>query len=199
MFLKQFRPFARKPTGYWADKNNQRKFFEDLAKTLDIKDQNDWYRVTTKQINMFGGNPVTKIHGNSLHQALACVFPEYQWDPFKFEAIQHGMQQLFNGKFLGYWNSLKNQREFFEKLSKQLNVHNESDWISITWADVRAHGGAALHKYYAKKEQDGDQETYEDNTLHQVLTNLFPGINYLPEIIHREKLVSISTITSRTS
>ena len=36
------------PLGFWNDIANQRKFTEWVAKELNIKEMEDWYRVTTK-------------------------------------------------------------------------------------------------------------------------------------------------------
>ena len=38
----------RLSSDYWKDLKNQRNFLEFLSKKLNIKDQNDWYKVTAK-------------------------------------------------------------------------------------------------------------------------------------------------------
>ena len=52
---------------------------------------------------------------------LTTLFPNYQWLPWKFHNIPHG-----------FWKDLKNQRNFMEYLSQQLNIKNNEDWYKIT-------------------------------------------------------------------
>ena len=40
--------FKKCPRKYWDDVNNQRKFMDWAGKMLNIKDINDWSKVTTK-------------------------------------------------------------------------------------------------------------------------------------------------------
>jgi hypothetical protein len=38
--------FDKAPKGLWADVNNQRKFFDNLAITMKINNMEDWYNVS---------------------------------------------------------------------------------------------------------------------------------------------------------
>lgn len=44
-------------------------------------------------------------------------------------------------KPLGYWNSLKNQRDFLEKVGKELNIKTLDDWYEKNVSDVTEKGG----------------------------------------------------------
>ena len=52
--------------------------------------------------------------------ALQAIYPEYNWEIFKF-----------SGKH-NYWSDLKNQREYLDKLGKKLNINYWEDWYQIT-------------------------------------------------------------------
>jgi hypothetical protein len=47
--------FERVPRNFWKDMGNQRKFFDWLAKELDILTPSDWYRVSANAIVAKGG------------------------------------------------------------------------------------------------------------------------------------------------
>lgn len=42
----QVNNFPHIPRNYWSDVNNQRQFMDSLAIKLNIKQQNDWYKIT---------------------------------------------------------------------------------------------------------------------------------------------------------
>jgi hypothetical protein len=73
MFLKrsfctescEFLPIKdHKPFGYWRDKENHRKFFDDLANKWNIKNPNDWNKVTYKMLQDEGGTFIGRHYGS---------------------------------------------------------------------------------------------------------------------------------------
>eukprot|EP01114_Cavostelium_apophysatum_P017565 TRINITY_DN5254_c0_g1_i1.p1 TRINITY_DN5254_c0_g1~~TRINITY_DN5254_c0_g1_i1.p1 ORF type:complete len:742 (+),score=155.67 TRINITY_DN5254_c0_g1_i1:67-2292(+) len=67
-------------SGVWRDKEVQRDFFDRAAKMLNIRHWEDWYQVTTAQINQMGGVTLLRHFGGSLVKALQSVYPEHPWD-----------------------------------------------------------------------------------------------------------------------
>jgi hypothetical protein len=55
-----------KPAGYWNDINNQRTFFDDLAKSLNIQKPEDWNNVSLRTVLEKGGYFVNSIYKGSL-------------------------------------------------------------------------------------------------------------------------------------
>jgi hypothetical protein len=55
-----------KPAGYWTDKANQKKFFDQLAQTLNIKRPEDWYFVTLRTVTEHGGSFINSHYNGSL-------------------------------------------------------------------------------------------------------------------------------------
>ena len=47
--------FFSVPEGFWGDIENQRKFLEIFAKENNLKNMEDWYNVTERDIQSFGG------------------------------------------------------------------------------------------------------------------------------------------------
>ncbi len=61
----------------WGSVNNQRDFMDNLAKELNIKDQNGWYKISTELVKKHGGRELLRFHKNSLLNLLQTVYPEY--------------------------------------------------------------------------------------------------------------------------
>jgi hypothetical protein len=57
-----------KPQGYWADKKNQRKFFDELAIKWNIQKPEDWNKVTNKMVLEEGGYFIGNYYNTSLQQ-----------------------------------------------------------------------------------------------------------------------------------
>jgi hypothetical protein len=57
-----------KPRGYWSDKDNQRKFFDQLAIKWNIQNKDDWNKVTGEMVQKEGGYFLSKYYKSSLQQ-----------------------------------------------------------------------------------------------------------------------------------
>ncbi len=65
------------PHSHWDTISNQRTFLENLARKLNIKDHEGWYRITKTALRQYGGSTLLKGYGNIPSRLLASVFPEY--------------------------------------------------------------------------------------------------------------------------
>lgn len=74
------------PRGFWKLKENQKKFLDKLGKELGIKGHEDWYNITTKEVEhkggtikpyfpIFQGYGLLEQHNHSLARALQYVYP----------------------------------------------------------------------------------------------------------------------------
>jgi hypothetical protein len=57
--------FSQVPVGYWEDMENQRKYFDWLAKRLKITRPDDWYNVSLSDVKQENSGLLTR-YGNSL-------------------------------------------------------------------------------------------------------------------------------------
>ena len=78
--------FSKVPHRHWVSLENQRKHMLSIRDDLGIKagDWEAWYSVPTSLVIEKGGGSVLKLYQGSLPQLLARVFPEYNWNPWKF-------------------------------------------------------------------------------------------------------------------
>jgi hypothetical protein len=122
--------------GYWEDIQNQRDFMNRLGLDLNIKEMNDWYDVTVVDVIDRGGSGILNKHGNSLISILIAVYPEHSW---QYKPIQIPE---------GYWNDLKTQRKYFDRLGRQLGIQSMDDWYKISSIEVKNKGGSKFLKQY---------------------------------------------------
>jgi hypothetical protein len=86
---------------------------------------------------LHGGTLLSKFYGNSLVMALQSVYPQHQWNPYRFLYIPKK-----------HWDDPKDQREFFEWLAKTQGFTNFEDWYSLTLEIIEKYGGGPLiYKY----------------------------------------------------
>jgi hypothetical protein len=98
----------RKPTGYWQDVGNQRKFFDRMALMLNITKPEDWYSVTIDRLLKNGGSFIRKYYKSSLVQgtlfnitsflqikALNAAYPEYKWMSYNRFSFRHDKHQSY--------------------------------------------------------------------------------------------------------
>eukprot|EP01114_Cavostelium_apophysatum_P016152 TRINITY_DN4542_c0_g1_i6.p1 TRINITY_DN4542_c0_g1~~TRINITY_DN4542_c0_g1_i6.p1 ORF type:complete len:1067 (+),score=194.96 TRINITY_DN4542_c0_g1_i6:160-3360(+) len=141
--------FSQVPKGFWNDVTKQREFLQNLARTLDVKNPDDWASVSLRTIKANGGAGLLKLYGGSLRRCLHAVFPNERWDFLELSPK-------------GHWDNIQNQRIFMENLFKTLKLKNVSDWSSVNVQTVEKNGGASLLKRY-------------NNSLVRCLQALFPN------------------------
>jgi hypothetical protein len=86
------------PRGYWNNMDNLRKRFEEVAKELNVKQLDDWYKVS--RIRVYKRISVLRDHPGGLFTALKAVYPQHNWDVLKFEFVPRGIWKKPNEQFL---------------------------------------------------------------------------------------------------
>ena len=127
------------PVNFWEDPSNHRKYLENIASTLEIKKQSDWYKLKFSVLKENKGTILLKKYGNIVN-ALKHNFPEFSWEigvPGKF-AHQRG-----------FWRSTENQRSFLDNFAEENNIKTINDWYNITNIDIYRAGGTGLLRIYS--------------------------------------------------
>ena len=70
--------FSKKPRGYWENIDHVKQFMEIVKKEFNIKNFEDWYRISYSQICNLGGEGLLKTYG-SLYEILKLIFPDFNW------------------------------------------------------------------------------------------------------------------------
>jgi hypothetical protein len=75
---------------YCIDMSNQRKCFDTVGKELNVKELDDWYNIKYLDIKDKGlAGLLASKYNASLAQALPKIYPEHNWEPWKFHRVAH--------------------------------------------------------------------------------------------------------------
>ncbi len=82
-----------------------------------------------KEFEKLGGHTLLYHHYPSFAQLLIAVYPEYSWEPWKFNKAPKG-----------YFDNVENQKSYVKWLEQELKIKEKSDWYKFT-AKVEKSGG----------------------------------------------------------
>ena len=127
---------------------NRKKFLSELSKKMKLKKQEDWYRVTSRDITSAGMSILTllilimykggsylliKFFKGSPSQMITKLMPHLSWDYSKFSQVPQS-----------HWDSKENHTKFIEDLSKKLGIKEMEDWYQVTYKDIKSAGMSIL-------------------------------------------------------
>lgn len=141
--------FTSIPRGYWNNECHRRQRFDEILHELGgVKSPslNTWYRISRTQA--YKKAKFLHRHKLSLTKALTVLYPEHNWDVFKFTKTPHGT-----------WKDVNNRRTRLQRLALQLKLKNLDGWYKLTATEVRKH--ASFLSYYK-------------NSLIKALRRLYP-------------------------
>jgi hypothetical protein len=128
--------FRRTPKHFWAERQNRRRYFEWLGKHLRYRSHEDWYSLHGDDIrNNHGAGLLTSYYRNSYADALLDVFPEHEWEPWRFRTTPDG-----------FWSKKANRLRYLRWLGQRLGYQTLDDWYSLSYQQLTDHNGLALLK-----------------------------------------------------
>jgi hypothetical protein len=142
--------------GTWHNKKNHKLYTIWLEEKLGYEKLEDWYEITTEQINQNYGSGLIKYYKGSCILFLKSVFPEHNWLEWRFkQTSQH------------FWKNKENHKVYAIWLGKELGYENWEDWYKITTEQIsKKYGGGLLSKYY-------------DGSPYAFLKSIFPNYEWL--------------------
>jgi len=118
---------------YFDSLENQRKFADHLAVTLGFepsKDINRWYSVNRSEITQNGGGGLLRNkYGNSIYHFLTAVYPELQFDPWRFPKSPKTVLNVSNLETL--------MPRVIQFVENSLNLRTANDWNRVTEGQLR--------------------------------------------------------------
>jgi len=134
-----------------------------------------------------------KVYDNSLSKALAALYPNFEWKPWKFRWSPKG-----------FWQNKNNVKSFLESLKKDLNLQKQRDWFFISNKQIKANKGRSL---LTKGLFNTLMSQYPEHNwsiptriapskgqlhLHRIIKSLFPSEQVLMDFRHAGMLFSRS-------
>jgi hypothetical protein len=133
--------FRATPRSYWQELSNQRDLLDWIGEQLQVERQEDWYNFTSTSICDIGGTGLIVGHySGSLFSTLKNVYPEFDWDPFRFQILSHTFTKDMS------------QRELLDSIARHFGVEYQHDWYQITSHKIREIAGNDFLKKLSKDE-----------------------------------------------
>jgi hypothetical protein len=152
----------------WTNRQNERNFLDWLGQQLGFKEQQDWYKITQKQIELRGGYTLLKKYGTSLSKLVMSIYTEFQWDSTRFSTVSKLPT--------GYWDKKENRVALIKELTEKLHIEDLNDWYRISKAQIYE-----VHKYMAVFKKVGLekllQETFPNHKWNSSQLNFRSGRN----------------------
>lgn len=129
--------FTSVSNGYWEETEHHKKYAIWLGIVLGYKDKNDWYSVTCLHIiNNCGGTLLGNYYNNSPQQFLRAIFPECEWQEWKF--IQTSKK---------FWADVNNRINYATRLGEILGYTEPEHWYKISRSMIGYNGGHGVLNY----------------------------------------------------
>lgn len=131
----QFWRFKKVPIGIWSQIERQKEFMEYVKTTLSISNPEDWYAITTTQLEDLGAlTLIRNIYNMQLPDLIkATTFPGHRWQRWKFTRLGRNL-----------WADEKTVREYVMWLHDELGLQSLDDWYSVSKLQVKQLHGAPL-------------------------------------------------------
>ena len=127
----------RVPRNYWKKIENQRKFFDDLGKKLEIKHISDWKNISWNIICSYGGTRILQYYKSHFY-LLKTIYPEYNWDIFEFSHVSKN-----------FWNDKENHKKFLDYFYDFNKLKSLDDWNTISVDEFSKFGGRSILSHYS--------------------------------------------------
>jgi len=124
---------------YWKNKENHRKFLEQLALKLEIRKPQDWGKVSVQTVVDNQGSPLISFY-KSIRKALRENFPGIEWNDDWFIKVPKVEP--------GFWKKKENHRKFLDQLAVKLDIKSPEDWGKVSQQTLLENHGSSLLGIY---------------------------------------------------
>ena len=120
------------PRRYWESSENARKFLDSLAAAHDIKEAEDWRRISPVHMVEAGGSGLLRRNSNSVLEVLRAVYG----DSFRGQPLTAVTTRPVITK--RDWEANDNLKTFLESLKTANGVKKPEDWFRLSTAQIWA-------------------------------------------------------------
>jgi hypothetical protein len=146
--------FDKVPANYWRDEANRNRYWEWLAKAVNVTAPEQWYEILDKNLVMKNGGSGLLSVVESMVKSLASAYPDHKWHFWKFRKVSRN-----------YWRDSANRRAFVEWVAEDMGLTSKDEWYQITLEALTLKGGIRVVEYH--------------KTVINLFTQLFPEHKWL--------------------
>ena len=121
------------PRGYWNDPSNVSAYMHWLGERLGYREPEDWYKLTTWDLDSNDGRGLLCLHNGSPLALLRAAFPERQWLEWRMSKAPKG-----------FWSKHSNVSAYMHSLGERLGYTVPEDWYKLTKKDMEDKNGSGL-------------------------------------------------------
>jgi len=158
----------RIPARHWQSIANQRHFLDWLAQQIGMKNMDGWYKVSASEVKKRGGAGLLTHYGGSISKALKTVYPEYNWQFWKFSTVP-----------AGEWDEIPNQRQFMDWYANEYGIKSPIEWYKVAAAEIYKRQGRGLLAVY-------------DDSIIKAIQTVYPEYQDLDEVKSRQSFYFIN-------
>jgi hypothetical protein len=115
-----------------TSESERKAFVKRIELQLGVTKPDDWYNVSADSIAKCGGrNLLDYYFQTSIPKVARWMYPEHEWDEWKF--IRTSTK---------YWDSIENQRSYFDALAQTLKITDRKQWYDQAVNVLHKHGGS---------------------------------------------------------
>ena len=127
----------QKKNGYWENKENIKILLNKVQVCYNVKNVEDWKKITKEQIIQVGGSSLFSKYKYSLFDLKVLACPDYN------------KIYVNNLKPKGYWDNKENIKNFLDDLKVKFNLQSTEDWYRVSTNQINKNGGRTLLKKYS--------------------------------------------------
>lgn len=151
------------PHGHWSEINNNGQFInrisfiERMGRYLGYTSMKDWYNISKKDTDEFGGSGLlVKYYNGSIIGLIQETYPNYWFIPWKFKNSPQG-----------YWNSIDNAWLWLDVYGEREGLKKVESLYCLRKDDFIKHDGVGLFTKYGC-------------TIIRLLRTIYPNIPWNP-------------------
>ena len=111
-----------------------------LGDQLNIKHWSDWYKIRNNDLIEYGASRLLNLYDCSMSKLLALLYPEYKWEPWRFDYSPKGKlfvfpANIFNQK-IGFLKEEEQLIAYMKRLAEKLNIKEPIEWYNVSRQQV---------------------------------------------------------------
>lgn len=181
--------FSKTPRNTWDNIDNQKEFFTNLMKKLDLQSPLELSQINTTTVRSLGGRTILEKY-SSYYELLRTLYPDENWSSVHQRAPRN------------HWTDFENIKIFVEKLKEKYNIQNKQDWYRLSYAQITETGGDRLLRLYGSfgeilklvyPEEKWNMKKFRKKDkrsaqwwLFQQISSLYPNEEVIEEYNHEE-------------
>ena len=157
--------FTRFPRNFWQSEENRLQYLGDVAKEIGLEHPREWTKVSYSQLQQHHGTSLLHKY-SSVRGIVESHYPQHPWKAWFADAATQESPRSLQKKPRNYWKEVKNQREFFDDLGRQLGITNLDQWNRVQASTIKEQGGASILLQYS--------------SFYEALTSIYPEHSWDP-------------------